>query len=100
MLPFQEAAQTGTRSARLESRVTPQIKELIERAAFLQGVTATDFVVAYAVTAARETINRLESTVLRPEDRDAFMRAFEDTKPNKTLVDLMALHRRVTSAAE
>lgn len=28
-------------------------------------------------------------TVLRPEDRDDFMRAFEDTTPTKALVDLM-----------
>lgn len=100
MLAFKEATQTGARSARLESRVTPDTKELIERAASLQGVTATDFVVAHAIIAARETINRLENTVLRPQDRAAFMRAFEDTTPNKKLADLVALHRRVTAAAK
>jgi hypothetical protein len=47
--------------------------------------------------AAEETIRRFESTVIRPEDRDAFIRAFDDSEPDKALVDLMALHRRVTS---
>jgi uncharacterized protein (DUF1778 family) len=89
--------QTGARTARLESRVTPDIKALIERAASLQGVSATEFIVAYSTVAARETIRRLEGTVLRPEDRDAFMQAFDDTTPSEALVDLMALHKRVTT---
>ena len=97
MLAFEEFPQTGKRSARLEGRVTPEVKALIDRAASLQGVNTTDFLVAHCVTAARETISRLEGTVLRSEDRDAFMRAFEDTTPNKELVDLMALHKQVTA---
>ncbi len=96
MLAFKEAPQTGARTARLEQRVTPETKALIERASLLQGVSSTDFTIAHATQAARETISRLEGTVLRPEDCDAFMRAFEDTGPNKDLVDLLALHSRVT----
>ena len=95
MLDFLKAPQTGARTARLEQRVTPETKALIERASLLQGVSSTDFTVAHATQAARETISRFEGTVLRPEDRDAFMRAFEDTEPNEDLVDLMALHDRV-----
>lgn len=41
----------------------------------------------------QETIRRFEDTVIRPEDRDAFMRAFDDTEPNQDLVDLMTMHR-------
>lgn len=33
---------------------------------------------------------------MAPEAWDAFMRAFKDTTPNKRLVELMALHRRLT----
>ena len=97
MLPFQAHPQDGARTARMEQRTTPETKELIERAAYLQGVNASEFLVAHAALAAQETISRFESTVIRPEDRDAFMRAFDDTEPNKDLVDLMALHGRVTS---
>jgi uncharacterized protein (DUF1778 family) len=97
MLSFQAHAQEGARTARMEQRTTPETKELIERAAYLQGVNASEFLVAHAALAARETISRFESTVVRPEDRDAFIRAFDDTEPNKDLVDLMALHGRVTS---
>jgi len=98
MLDFATPTQTGgSRSERLNQRVTPETKALLERASALQGVSSTDFMVAHVTQAARETISRLEGTVLRPEDRGAFMRAFEDTKPNKELVDLLALHGRVTS---
>jgi uncharacterized protein (DUF1778 family) len=97
MLAFKAAPQYGARTARMEQRTTPEAKELIERAAYLQGVNASEFLVAHGAIAARETIRRFEETVLRYEDRDAFMRAFDDTKPNKDLVDLMALHTRVAS---
>lgn len=96
MLAFEAHRQSGARSTRMEQRITPETKELIERASHLQGVNASEFVTAHAVSAARETIGRLEGTVLRPEDRDAFMRAFDDTEPNEALKDIMALHRRVT----
>lgn len=97
MLPIERVTQTGARTARLESRVTPEIKALIERAASLQGVSATDFLIAHCTVAARETIRRLEGTVLRQEDRDAFMRAFDDATPSEALVDLVAMHKRVTT---
>lgn len=97
MLAMEAVTQTGARTARLESRVTPETKALIDRAAILQGVTSTEFLIAHCTVAARETIRRLEGTVLRREDRDAFMRAFDDTTPNEALVDLMAMHKRVTT---
>lgn len=97
MSAFVDVPRAETRTARLESRVTPEVKALIDRAASLQGVNTTEFLVAHCVAAARETINRFESTVLRPEDRDAFMRAFEDDAPTDELVDLMAMHKRVAA---
>ncbi len=97
MLAFTAQPQSSARTARMEQRMTPEVKELIERASYLQGVNASEFLVAHGALAAKETISRFESTVLRSEDRDAFMRAFDDTKPNRDLVDIMALHGRVTS---
>jgi uncharacterized protein (DUF1778 family) len=85
------------RSARLEQRMAPSTKELIEHAAALQGMNASEFVLAHSVSAARDTINRLESTRLAPEDRDAFMRAFEDESINRALVDVFKVHRRATA---
>jgi uncharacterized protein (DUF1778 family) len=81
----------------MEQRTTAETKELIERAAELQGINASEFLIAHGTAAARETIQRLEGTVLHPEDRDAFMRAFDDDKPSKALVELLATHRRITA---
>ncbi len=52
-------ATTQTKS-RLEARVEPQIYELLKRAAEIEGRTLTDFVVAAASSAARETIESIE----------------------------------------
>jgi len=81
---------------RMEQRISPRDKELIEHAASLQGITPSEFVVSQSVTAARETISRLEVIRLAAEDRDAFLRAFEDEEVNEPLVDVF----RVRSAVE
>jgi uncharacterized protein (DUF1778 family) len=49
----------------------------------LLGVNASEFLVYHGAAAARETIKRFESTVLRPKDRDAFMQAL--TTPSLSL---------------
>ncbi|HIJ61108.1 MAG TPA: DUF1778 domain-containing protein [Rhodospirillaceae bacterium] len=95
MLKFEPHRQAGTRTARLEQRTTPETKDLIERAAALQGVNASEFVLAHAALAARETINRLEATVLTPADRQAFLQAF-DAEPTTDLVALLSLHKELT----
>lgn len=90
MLKFDAHRQTGTRTARLEQRTTPETKDLIERAALLQGVNASEFMLAHAAQAARETINRLEGTVLTAADRRAFLQAF-DAEPTAELISLLTL---------
>ena len=95
MLQFEAHRQAGTRTARLEQRTTPETKDLIERAAALQGVNASEFVLAHAALAARETINRLEATVLTAADRQAFLQAF-DAEPTADLVALLSLHKELT----
>lgn len=97
MLAF-ETVRESKRTARIEQRLSPNDKELIEHAAALQGVTPSEFVLSHSVTAARETISKLEVTRLAPEDREAFMRAFEDESVNEVLVDIFALRRRVAEA--
>lgn len=96
MLAFDAHPESGAKKVRMEQRTTQETKELIERAARLQGVNASEFVVAHVVQAARETINRLEVTTLTTADREAFMRAF-DAEPTRELVDLMRLHEDVTA---
>jgi len=79
----------------MEQRVSPRDKELIDHAASLQGMTASEFVVSQSVTAAREAISRLEVTRLSPDDREAFMRAFEDEEVNEALIDVFRLRAAI-----
>ena len=95
MLAMAAHQESGTKTVRLEQRTTPETKELIEQAARLQGVKASEFVIAHAAIAARETINRLEVTTLTADDCDAFMRAFH-AEPTPSLVELMRAHHEIT----
>lgn len=87
-----KTVRESKRTARLEQRLSPRDKDLIEHAAALQGVTPSEFVLSHSVTAARETISKLEVTRLTPEDREAFMRAFEDEALNEELIGVLSLH--------
>ena len=60
---------------RLEARVTPDQKRLIERAAELRGTSVTEFVVVSAQQAATETIRDFETLRLRDEAREVFVNA-------------------------
>jgi uncharacterized protein (DUF1778 family) len=99
MLAFTTNSDDDRRTERLEQRLSPRAKELIEHAAALQGVTASEFARSYIMQAAHETINRMEVTRLAAEDRDAFLRAFDDERPNQALIDIFELHAQVTEQA-
>ena len=74
------------RSERVEARLTPQQKKLLERAAALDGRTLTDFVLSSAQAAAAETIARHELLELTPDDQAAFVAALlKPPAPNKAL---------------
>jgi uncharacterized protein (DUF1778 family) len=67
--------QHSRKEQRLEARVTPEQKRLIERAATLRGTTITEFVVRSAQEAATNTIKDFEVLLLRDEARDVFVNA-------------------------
>jgi uncharacterized protein (DUF1778 family) len=67
--------QTQRKEERLEARVTPAQKRLIERAAALRGTSVTEFVVASAQEAAAITIKDFEVLHLRDQARDVFINA-------------------------
>jgi len=75
-------AQTARKTARarkgerLEARITPAQKRLIERAAYLRGTSVTDFVVLSAQQAATETIRDFQMLDLNAEARELFVNAF------------------------
>lgn len=98
MLPHQrDAAAKGAKTARMEQRTTPQTKELIEQAATLLGINPSEFMIAAAVRAARETVASHERTVLTPASHAALMHALNTTDPTARLKELMQLHADVTT---
>lgn len=78
-------AQTA-RSSRLDLRVAPEEKELIDRAATLMGSNTTDFVRSTLLTAAREAIRTHEVIKLTAEGTRLFVEALiNPPEPNEHL---------------
>jgi uncharacterized protein (DUF1778 family) len=65
--------QVQRKEERLEARITPAQKRLIERAAALRGTSVTEFVVASAQEAATSTIKDFDVLQLRDEAREVFI---------------------------
>lgn len=82
------------RRERLEARVSPEQKTLLERAAALEGRSLTDFVVSSAQSAALETIQRYEVIALTARDSMAFAEALmHPPAPNERLRAAAGRHR-------
>lgn len=72
--------------ARLEARVSPETKALLQKAADLQGRTLTDFVVASVQAEAYRVIEQHQTLKLSIEDSEAFVDALlNPPKPNNAL---------------
>jgi uncharacterized protein (DUF1778 family) len=76
-----ERIERARKEERLQARVTPAQKDLIERAAEIRGTTVTDFIVASAQEAAASTIEKFEVLHLRDEAREVFMNAILNPPP-------------------
>jgi uncharacterized protein (DUF1778 family) len=80
---------------RLEARVPASIKELIGRAASLEGVTLTDFVIATLQRRAAEVVREHEVLNLSVRDSAAFARTMlAPPKPKRKLTEAIARHRQ------
>ena len=85
------------RAERLETRVTAEQKNLIERAAALQGRTLTDFVLTSVQDAARRAIEQHQQLELSVRDSEAFVDALLNPKPvNDRLRETVCRYREAT----
>jgi uncharacterized protein (DUF1778 family) len=74
------------RDQRLEARVTPDQKELIERAACVQGQTVTDFVAGALQEAAKQAITEHTVWKLTQRQQQVFIGALLDPPaPNQKM---------------
>ncbi|MGV2830005.1 type II toxin-antitoxin system TacA family antitoxin [Myxosarcina sp. GI1(2024)] len=85
-------------TARLEARVTPEIKALIQNAADIQGRTITDFVVATVVAEARRAIEQHQTLKLNLEDSETFVNTIlNPPQPNDSLQSAARRYKQVMS---
>ncbi len=93
MLAFSDATAEvrEKKTARLEQRTKPRVKETIERAAAVIGVDASDFVTDAAYRAALATLEACHRTTLDAAASKAFFDAMDRIGgPNDAMRDLMA----------
>lgn len=87
------------KSERINLRLKQSAKNLIERAATVEGKTVSGFIVSSALASAKKTINKHESIQLNEQDAQCFFDAL--AKPirfNKKLTEALVEHdRRVNS---
>lgn len=99
MADVAKSAGGRARAQRLETRVTAEQKNLIERAAALQGRTVTDFVLTSVQEAARRAIEEHHRLALSVRDSEAFVDALLHPKPvNDRLRDTVRRYRETTGA--
>ncbi len=73
-------------SARLDFRLSPEQKELIEQAAFAVGQSVSDFATSTLLQRARQAMEESNLTTLSNRDRDIFMAMLDDeSEPNAAL---------------
>jgi uncharacterized protein (DUF1778 family) len=84
--------------ARLEARISPETKALLQKAADLEGRTLTDFVVASVQAAAYRVIEQHQTLKLNMEDSEAFVDALlNPPKPNDALKSAALRYKQVMS---
>ena len=89
-----KAAVRRAKVARLEARVSPEQKQLFERAADLQGRSLTEFVVRSTQEAAQEAIREHELMSLTALDTKAFVAALmKPPAPGKRLKQAAARYK-------
>lgn len=65
-------------TARLEARISPDLHNLLRRAARIQGRTVSDFVAEAVYTAAQRVVSEAEVLQLSHADQHAFAKALLD----------------------
>lgn len=79
-----------TESARINLRVSPSAKALIERAAAIMGSTVSGFMLQNTYETAARVVAQHDTMTLSNRDRDAFLNALaHPPEPTQALIDLM-----------
>mgnify|MGYP000323084526 CR=1 FL=1 len=89
----QHSTETITK---INFRVPSEIKEVVERAALVSGLTMTDFAIQTLLERANEVLEHYEMRKLSDRDRDIFLALLdEEPQPNEALRGAFAAHDRL-----
>ena len=78
------------KSTRIELRIKADDKELIKKAAALQGLSLSAYIISKILISAKNEVELGESSILNNRDRDFFFNLIENPPaPNKALKKLM-----------
>jgi uncharacterized protein (DUF1778 family) len=81
---------------RIEARVSPEQKELFERAAAIQGVTLTDFAISTMHRAATSVVQEHTTIELSVRNQRAFVEALRNPpEPNEALREAAKAYMRM-----
>ena len=84
------------RTDRLQMRIAPDVRQLLERAARYEHASLSRFILDNAVKAASQIVAQHEQITLNATDFDAFMHALDTPPaPNNALKDAFAWYNKV-----
>jgi uncharacterized protein (DUF1778 family) len=87
-----QATELTLRQARMELKTTADMKDLLSRAAALDGLDLTSFVLGPAIEKARKVLSEHASIALSHKGQTALVQLINASpKPTKAMKDLMAL---------
>lgn len=82
------ATQTNSQISRLNFRLPLELKERIEKAAIISGVTVTDFAISKLADSADEVLEKHQTRTLSNIDRDIFLEMLANPpQPNEALLN-------------
>lgn len=91
----EESKPKSPRRERLEARVTVDLKDLIQRAASLRGMSITEFVVSSAELEARKVVREHEVIKLNARESKALIELLENPpEPGERLVAAVKEYRK------
>ena len=84
-----------TKTDRLEMRLTPENKELLEQAAAALGQPLTSFALSLLIERARAILEQRNRTTLSIRDGRRFMRILDDSEPSAALKAAARRYRKL-----
>ncbi len=70
--------KSTAKNSRIDLRVTPEQKELLEKAAYLRGISLSAYTLLHLLPVAKQEIESQSKLVLSERDRDLFMSIMEN----------------------